>query len=218
MELYRGLGYERAMRVVAGAEQIAATSNGEFGSGSYYWLNDLPAGILSAVQYYGQEKGGWAVLKMEVGKSELGDFPRGSILNFRDGGGSSSFDPSTNTARRKVTFPDETEHRLTFSEFRDINANPDAHGLTGIKNKLPWPNYPIIAGPTAAAPKDVNLTQIKFANQGIDVLNNQPKQIVMHGPQLNASTFKTVRTWTLDNRESIYLKYFNGQTAVTLVF
>lgn len=69
---------------------------------------------------------------------------------------------------------------VSFSDFRGINAHPGAqHGLAGSKNTLPWPNYAVIAGPTAAAPKDVNLAQVKFANSGLDLLNGRPKEIVI---------------------------------------
>jgi hypothetical protein len=219
MQLYRGLSYTRVQNIVAGREQIAATSNGEFGNGSYYWKDDLAAGILSALQYYGQQDNGWAVLSITFERGDLAGVPRGSVLNFRDPAATSrGYDPSTQTAPRDVTVPQfgDATVRMDFAEFREVNADPEGHGLTGVKNTLPWPNYAIIAGPTAAAPKDVNLTQIKFAGDGIAILNRCPKQIAVHGPKLNDSTFAIVRSWNLENRKQIYDKYIHGQTEVTL--
>lgn len=223
-EMYRGLSHDRAKAIVAGREQIAATSNGEFGTGSYYWKNDLPAAVISAVQYYGQQENGWAVLRITVGQGQMANVQRGAILNFRDPGTSRGFDPATMTAPRAVTVPGgdlaspggDVQVRMSFSEFREINADPEGHSMTGQKNHLAWANYSVIAGPTAAAPKDVNLTQVKFSGDGLTALNAAPKAIVMHGPKLNDSTFQTVRSWKLENRNSIFQKYFVGRTEVAL--
>ncbi|MHC5003275.1 MAG: hypothetical protein ACYTJ0_09135 [Planctomycetota bacterium] len=186
MLLYRGLSRSRGDAIVDGTDRIAATSNGEFGNGSYYWINDKAAAVLSAVQYYGQDPGGWAVLEIDVGDRVKTDIVRGAILNFR--------------APRKNRPAD--------------HSTATTHGLAGTKNQLTWPNYQVIAGPTAAAPNEVNLTQVKFSGQSLDILNGGPKRVVHYGPQLSGTTYSRVRSWRLEDRRSIYLKYCEGKAEV----
>ena len=67
MILYRGLKLDLANDIIGGTA-IAAISNGEFGAGSYYWMESagdvaLYAGVTSALQYYALQHN-WAVLKI----------------------------------------------------------------------------------------------------------------------------------------------------------
>jgi hypothetical protein len=216
MLLYRGLSRSRGDAIVDGTDRIAATSNGEFGNGSYYWINDKAAAVLSAVQYYGQDPGGWAVLEIDVGDRVKTDIVRGAILNFRAPRKNRPADHSTATTVQPVSVPqfDNATVGMTFSEFREVNADPAGHGLAGTKNQLTWPNYQVIAGPTAAAPNEVNLTQVKFSGQSLDILNGGPKRVVHYGPQLSGTTYSRVRSWRLEDRRSIYLKYCEGKAEV----
>ena len=220
MKLYRGLSAARGEAISAGKEKIAATSNGEFGSGSYYWANDLPAAIISAVKYYGQQPGGWAVLEVIVDDARLKSMTKGRLLNFRSGGNSANYDPSTQTTTRDVSIREQDKvERMDFRQFREINADPEKFNITGVtKNTMPWPDHPVIAGPTVAAPKDVLLTQIKFAHEGLDIVNAGTKTVVVTGTQMNNQTFKVVNNWTLDDRKKIFSDYFQGKTHVTLNF
>ena len=86
--------------------------------------------------------------------------------------------------------------------------------FTGIKNQLTWPQYSIIAGPTAAAPKDVNLTQIKFSGNGLELLDAASKKIVIAGPKVKDT--RMVLNWNLAARKPIYSKYFLGRKTVGL--
>jgi len=218
MKLYRGLGLTLAQQIVSGKEPIAPTSNGEFGNGSYYWKDDLPAGIMSALQYYGQKEGGWAVIEIEFGKTDIKTtFP---ILNFKDNGKGKNYDESTKTALRPVVVPEfgpDIAVNLTFSEFRDINAAPAEYALHGEKHTMAWAHYGIIAGPCARAPLDTNLVQVKFAGAGIDALNTCGKKIVMQGAPLNDTTFKRVSKWKLEARNTSFNQYFVGRNTVNLV-
>ncbi|WP_137127668.1 hypothetical protein [Roseomonas sp. HF4] len=225
MLLYRGLSKTRADAIVGGAEQIAATSNGEFGNGSYYWRDDLPAGIISALQYYGQAAGGWAVISISV--SQLAVQQQGitapAMMSFRPNANRPSdygtgYDAGTDTTIRSVTVPQfgDASVRMNFNEFREINADPEGHGLTGEKNTLTWGNYAIIAGPTVACPTDATLTQIKFQGQGLALLNAAPKALVIHGPALNDITYQRVRSWSLEDRKRIYEDRFAGRAEVNL--
>lgn len=226
MLLYRGLAKTRADAIIAGTERIAATSNGEFGNGSYYWRDDLPAGVISALQYYGQADGGWAVISVSVSDADVvrQGISAPAVLNFRANPNRASdygaaYDQTTDTTMRNLTVPQfgNAAVRVNFAEFREINADPEAHGLTGEKNTLPWDNYAIILGPSVACPNDTTLTQIKFQGQGIAMLNAAAKRLVMHGDRLNDSTYARVRNWTLADRKRTFDTYFAGREAVTLV-
>jgi hypothetical protein len=217
MKLYRGLSLDRATRIEAGKEAIQPTSNGEFGNGSYYWRNDIAAGVMSALQYYGKEPNGWAVIEIEFNAADIKtQFP---ILNFVDNGTGKQFDAATKTAMRPVRvteFGADVDVNLTFSEFRDINSSPSEYTLPGEKHTLPWSHYGIIAGPCAIAPKDVNLIQVKFAGTGIDNLNACKKKIVLSGACLSDDTFARVSNWKMEARNDAYKRYFLGKTVVNL--
>lgn len=228
MKLYRGLSKTRGQDIVAGREQIAATSNGEFGNGSYYWREDLAAGIISALQYYGQQESGWAVLEVTVDNEAVirQGITAGSCLNFRPNVNKPGdyaagvYDKDTDTVKRSLSVPqfgDNWSVKVNYNEFREINADPAGHGLTGVKNTLTWDQYAIILGPTVACPSDFMLTQVKFQGKGLDLLNAAPKQIVLSGCKLNDTTFAKVLNWQLKDRADIYSRYFAGKTTVDLI-
>ena len=179
MILYRGLSRTRGNDIVANREAIAATSNGEFGAGSYYWKLEqgdlaLYAGVVSALKYYGETVGGWAVLKLEwdedspVYKQFL---ENNYTLDFR------YFQPqevkyqselSGKTGPRRFA----TLHGVDLTEFNRLNENPREIESDAVSKQIPWMHYPMIMGPTVAAPANSNLTQIKFNGAGLALLNH----------------------------------------------
>ena len=203
--LYRGLSLTRGNDIVAGREQFAATSNGEFGAGTYYWKQEegdtaYYAGILSALKYYGETNGGWAVIKLEWDENSAGYkqfIDLNYTLDFRYDKAQSvkyTADDSGNTGPRRFA----TLHDIKLTEFVRVNENPTEVRSTAESKKIPWMHYPMIMGPTIAAPSNTNLTQVKFNGSGIDLLNDGltvTKTTVVTGncyaQQGNASNIKT---------------------------
>jgi hypothetical protein len=205
MILYRGLSKTRGDDIIANREQFAATSNGEFGAGTYYWKVEegdhaLYASIVSALKYYGETVGGWAVIKLEW------DDNSAAYKQFLENNYTLDFRYSkTQTVKYTSDLSGEqgprsmaTLHGIDLTEFNRLNENPAEVKSNAESKKIPWMHYPMILGPTVAAPLNTNLTQIKFNGAGVTLLNDGAtvaKTLVVTGNsyagQNNAANIKT---------------------------
>jgi hypothetical protein len=214
MILYRGLARTRGNDIVANREPIGATSNGEFGAGSYYWKVEegdlaLYAGVLSALKYYGETVGGWAVLKLEWDEDSPAyklfldnnytlDFRYSQLQEVKYQSALSG----TSGPRRFATL-----HGVDLTEFNRLNESPLEVESIAVSKQVPWMHYPMIMGPTVAAPGNSNLTQVKFNGAGLTLLNDgatvrKTLRVVgnCYANQLTSGNIKTrIEAISLDN-------------------
>lgn len=179
MILYRGLSRTRGNDIVASREEIAATSNGEFGAGTYYWKQEegetaLYGGVLSALKYYGEVEGGWAVLKLEWDDNSAAYkqfLEENYTLDFRY---SQTQEVQYTSSLKADLGPRKfaTLHGIDLTEFNRLNENPLEVESVAASKQIPWMHYPMILGPTVAAPTNTNLTQVKFNGLGLALLND----------------------------------------------
>jgi hypothetical protein len=203
-------------------------SRGEFGVGKYFWYDDLPAAILTAVVYEGNQSD-WAVLRLKFdnfeeslkratnatkpAKATRDDIAR--VIEFDDHGPvlSEHFrkvevkPPISTTGEKKISLSKIGGHSNS-ERFREINANPTDYGITANPNEIAW-RYNLIIGRCAGAFEDSSLVQMKFANAGLNCLNYPEVQrtVVIKGTRITKS-WHTVSNWKLRNRREIYNKYF----------
>jgi hypothetical protein len=233
MKIYYGTDGDGATTYVNRDGKFQATSNGEFGVGKYFWHENLPAAIITAVQYEGRAPSGWAVVEIEFDdfhealRSAVGVGKQGGrlkyVLELCNGS-----EPAIVQARNKNTvstasggtdIPFSRQSRHPSEAFRQINANPEDYGVPGEKNAISW-KYNLIVGRCAAAYTDPTLIQFKFANDGIKVLNGPAgtRRIAIRGVTLNEQAAGVVGQWTQDkpNRNRLYNLYFKDKTEVDL--
>ena len=235
--LYRGTTLSLANQFVANPIKITPSSNGEFGSGIYWWVEDLNAGIMSAIKYYGtKDKDGWAVVEFTANDHDfswlsqlpLHDEVVRKFLDFRK-------------AKMPLVVPDEWSNyvvpyypdplpggkvrapnhncipcKMNYDLFYRINSQPSSYHIVNEEpDKMQWERYPVIVGPCAASKKDPNLNQIKFnktawtymCNNGI-VAN---RGIVKIGNILNQNANRLVRNWPFEKREMLANKFFQNE-------
>ena len=217
--IYRGTSKDSAQKLVARQKSFAASGNGEFGAGIYFWDNDLAAAMVSALQYHGDKE--WAVLKVTIPDAvrnvkATNAKPGYNIVDFPSltgGGGSlvwhetwleNQIPDSANqvaTGKTPGTF-NTIPRKMTVQQFRKINQYPDRYGITDESNKILWERYWWIRGQCAADYQDETLIQVKFYGEGVTMLNQQnvAREIVLSGPILTATQKGLVGNWKMKNR------------------
>jgi hypothetical protein len=218
MKIYYGTDKVSAQEYVGSTKEFAATSRGEFGVGKYFWYEDLPAAIMTAVQYEGNASD-WAVLRLTFDNFEqrLTTATGGQIRRVIEFGDHSPVLP--NRIRAMVRPPNANKQgKIDLNSiaahahsraFREINAKPSDYQITANDNEIAW-RYNLIIGLCAAAYEDSSLIQMKFANDGIKCLNDRDhveRKVVITGKQLSRC-WRIVQSWKLAARQAIYDKYF----------
>lgn len=241
--IYRGTSKEWVDRYVAASPMtFEPTGGGEFGAGCYFWQDDLPAAIMSALQYNGRERD-WGVVEVEFEDKELGALATraegyGSrVLEFKHdrpsyfGRQAGAFvvpreyshlalDPEQQDGylpQRTTPPPLRTYGLMQSEQFRNINASPEKYGIDGIRNGVVW-QYDLIVGKCAADYSDAYLVQMKFANHGMTFLNNTAmcrRRRVITGKRLTTAWTK-VQAWRMQDRDKLYEQYFHAVTDLDL--
>jgi hypothetical protein len=108
--LHRGCSLARAQKQTKKQqpEGFISNGNGEFGAGCYFWLDDLPAAVMSAVQYAAPH-GAWAVIQLEFDEAHFrqamtppdGMAPK--VLEFNHGRTSIFGPPGPGENKQKLT-------------------------------------------------------------------------------------------------------------------
>lgn len=243
-KIYRGTSAEWAEQYVKTTQpkSFEATGSGEFGIGCYFWLDDLPAAIMSAVQYNGKERD-WGVIQLEFDDTALHALARreagyGSrVLEFKHSR-TSPFDAMGVKPGNYVVPPDyshlatkPTEQalhqpkiatpppqgsygKMQSEQFRKINADPKKYGLDGKELELIW-QYDLIIGKCAADYSDDMLVQMKFANHGMSFINDRAlctRTKLMTGKKI-AKAWKPVEAWKMASRQTLFGRYFEGKSS-----
>src|ERR1043165_8505237 len=193
MKIYYGTDLAGAQQYVSSKKQFRGTSGGEFGIGQYFWHENLPAAILTALQYDGTDASGWAVVEIE-----FDDFNASlqAIVgtNRQEPKGVLELCPNyelpivRTRAKQRVNAGGGVHVVLNNAlhpaqAFRQINASPAQYNIQAADNSIAW-KYHLIIGQTAAVDYgDSSLIQFKFANAGLDLLNGNAgtRRIAMQG-------------------------------------
>jgi hypothetical protein len=91
VNLHMGTTQRVATALVTNNGDVRPTANGEFGVGSYYWLEDIPAAFLSATQYHGNKDGGWAIVQFSFDDADLRNAASHRFLGRNGGEDGGSF-------------------------------------------------------------------------------------------------------------------------------
>lgn len=244
-KIYRGTSKEWVDAYVSGVRPKAfePTGGGEFGAGSYFWLEDLEAAILSALQYNAKDRD-WGVVEVEYRDEDIRRLAErrqgyGSrVLEFKHSRSScftrlaSNFvvpreyshlatideNQDTKVAPAKSERPQAGSYgKMQSEQFRNINASPTKYGIDGEKNSVVW-QYDLVVGLCAADYSDTHLVQMKFANHGMTFLNDPERctrKEIITGKRV-VKAWKKVEAWKMAKRKTLYAQYFEGKDEVDL--
>lgn len=243
-KIYRGTSASWVDEYVRGRapKMFEPNGGGEFGAGCYFWLEDLPAAIMTALQYNANERD-WGVVELEyqdtdlqrLGRREAGygsrvlEFKHERQSSFVDKPGNfvvpkdyshiapNRADQGTHTPAKTTPPPPGSFGKMQSEQFRAINAAPAKYGLDGTKNSLVW-QYDLVIGLCAADYTEKQLVQMKFANHGMTFINDValcPRKKIITGKKV-VKAWKKIEAWKMADRKKLFEQYFKDEDKVDL--